>query len=207
MKDTKPYWEMSRIDAPGFNKYSWLYKPENPRAKTSMRSSLATGKLEKFTYSTNPSRNSNRAVSRQLQTPKTPQPHEDMTTIGFRVSNYTSVPVRPALRGMTAPAECGRRDIFKDQHTPIQITHKFSGCPILSVPIDTGKKPKRTIKTRNVQTREKTEHDVPIHEYLFEESVDPHEDIDPWGYTRNEEIPINSKNFRGIKINISRLHQ
>jgi hypothetical protein len=48
--------------------------------------------------------------------------------------------------------------------------------------------------------------EVPIHEVLFEESVDPHEDIDPWGFSRNEKVAAPDATFHGVRLTVSRLH-
>ena len=204
MKDTKPYWETSRLELKSMRKYEWLYKTNPPRVRTAIRSSLATGKPEKVVIHTRP-----RTLKPEI--PPTPpvqssSPYDEIELIGYRPTNYTAVPKRSALRGMTAPAEYGRRDIFQDCHTPIQITHRFSGDPILSIPIEAKKQPKK-ITRRSVQSKQQSEFNIPIHEYLFEESVDPHEDIDPWGYTRDEEIPTSGITIKGMKLNVSRLHQ
>jgi hypothetical protein len=46
---------------------------------------------------------------------------------------------------------------------------------------------------------------APIHEVLFEESVDNREDIDPWGFSRNEKPVVHESVFRGIPLRASRL--
>jgi hypothetical protein len=92
-------------------------------------------------------------------------------------------------------------------HTPVQVTHRFNGGPILSVPITPQPRPARLLSSSlgsAIRTTRKPE--TPIHEVLFEESVQPREDIDPWGYSRNETVVRPDAVFRGLKLTVSRLH-
>ncbi|EAY09177.1 hypothetical protein TVAG_363920 [Trichomonas vaginalis G3] len=138
------------------------------------------------------------------QKPPQPKPDvEDIELVGYKPSEYRAFRQPTPLRGRTAPVEHGSRDIFKDHHTPIQITKKFSGDPILSVPI---RKSKQQIVKRSIlEPMKERDPSVPIHEFLFEESIDPHENIDPWGYTAGEKINHPEAEVGGIKIKISRL--
>jgi hypothetical protein len=83
------------------------------------------------------------------------------------------------------------------------------GDPILSVPLRTSTttKTQRSIpklSTRSV--RRESEAPPPIYEVLFEESIDPHEDIDPCGFSRNEKVVVHEGVYRGIPLTVSRLH-
>ncbi|OHS94349.1 hypothetical protein TRFO_11212 [Tritrichomonas foetus] len=190
MTDSKPYWTMSRLDLQSFGRYDWLYRHPAPQPKIKPKTALAKKQQPPSTS----------------QTMKSTDPADDIELVGYKPSEYKSVPVRPPLRGMTAPVENGRRDVFNDMHTPIQITKRFNGSPIISVPISNTTR--KTIPRRLLKSRRENEEDValPIHDVLFEESVDPHEDIDPWGFSRDEKVVAPDKTFHGMKLTVSRLH-
>lgn len=184
----KPYWTMSRVEVPGIGRYDWLYKQPPPKI---------------------PRKPKTAAIKKPKSPPEPTQsaPGEQVELVGYKPSEYRAVPSRAPLRGTTAPAEFGRRDIFADMHTPIQVTKKYNGSPILSVPIQSysrlSKTRSRSIKPRNSFNEESAE----IHDVLFEESVDPHEDIDPWGFSRDEKVEAPDKVLHGIKLTVSRLNQ
>lgn len=193
MTETKPYWTMSRLDLGNYGRYDWLYKHPSPQPRIKTQSQI--GKTAK---SLKPLHKSKQSAD----------PAEEIERIGFKLSEYKSIPRRPPLRGCTAPSESGRIDTFKDMHTPIQITKKFNGSPIISVPIASSLQTP-TFPHRLLNNRRSTNNNelLPIHEVLFEESIDPHEEIDPWGYSRDEKVVVPDKNFHGIKLTVSHLHQ
>lgn len=190
--ESKPYWPMSRLDLPGLNRYDWIYKSPPPKVPPRTRTAFSNVKLR----------------ASKPEPPKPPQdPIEVMELVDYKPSEYRALPARPPLRGGTVPVEKGSRDLFKDLHAPIQITKRFYGDPILSVPIKSSSRSTRD-HPLNVTRRStaKKPREVPIHEVLFEESINHHEDIDPWGFSRNEDVDMSDIMFHGIKLNVSRLH-
>lgn len=192
MNGSKPYWEMSRIKLEGLGRFDRLYKEQKQRIMTSATKN----------------RNSDRMGSRKnhaiTQKPPPPRPDvEDIELVGYKPSEYRAFRQQTPLRGRTAPVEHGSRDVFKDHHTPIQITKKFSGDPILSVPIRRSRP--QVVKRSILEPMKDRDQSVPIHEFLFEESIDPRENIDPWGYTAGEKIDQPEVDIGGIKIKVSRL--
>lgn len=206
MKDEKPYWEMSRLTLDNLGKYDQLYKDQKQRLRTS-----ATRRSQKRTepqpYRYKPSTAMTRTTPPVVMTAETMQrereyPTDKIELVGYKPSEYKAYRPPTTLRGRTAPVEHGSRDIFKDFHTPIQITHKFQGAPILSVPIKRQKQPARSRSINTKRTRNLTD---PITTILFEESVGQNEVIDPWGYAADEEVVIPEKTFHGIKLKVSHL--
>ena len=191
--ESKPYWPMSRLDLPGMNRYDWIYKSPPPKVPHRARTAFSNVKL--------------RASKPEPPKPPPKDPTEVMELVCYKPSEYRALPARPPLRGGTVPTEKGSRDLFKDLHAPIQITKRFYGDPILSVPIKTSSRASRspTLNPTRRSTAKKTR-EMPIHEVLFEESINPHEDIDPWGFSRDEEVDMSEVMFHGIKLNVSRLH-
>jgi hypothetical protein len=188
MDSGKPYWSASRIDLPYMGRYDWLYNQPQPRIDAL-----------KGLYTAQHCR-------RKPPPPPSPQDIFEFEHVGCRPSEYRSIPFREPLRGMTAPAEGGRRDIFRDLHTPVQITQRFSGDRIFSVPLRLSTVAKKKRRGRpSTQLRSVQRSLAPIHEVLFEESVDPHEEIDPWGFSRNEQVVAPDQVFRGIRLTVSRL--
>lgn len=190
MTETKPYWTMSQLDIKNFGRYDWLYKHPAPQPKIKPKAPLT--KQQKLRAAT---------VTKSFKE----DPADEIELVGYKPTEYKSIPSRPPLRGCTAPVECGRRDIFTDMHTPIQITKKFTGSPIISVPI--ANTTRRNVTSRSIpKPKQQTEDEsAPIHDVLFEESIDPHEDIDPWGFSRDEKVVAPDKNFHGMKLTVSRL--
>jgi hypothetical protein len=189
--EEKPYWPMSRLDLPRMNKFDWLFKSTQPHPSPSV--------LEKAKKPKPPT-----------PTPQ-PRPDPDLTIIehvGFKPSEYQAAPQRPPLRGSTGPWERGPRKGFRDLHTPIQVTHKFNGGSILSVPLKEIKTSRRTHTPPQLAKRSETPkvRHVPIHQVLYEESVCQREEIDPWGYSRNEKVVAPDAVFQGVRLTVSRLH-
>jgi hypothetical protein len=182
--DPLPYWTMSRLELPPLGRFDWLYKQPPPKLPR-------------------------RSASRQVIQPIERSPTNEIVfeRVGYRPSEYLAVPRREPLRGLTAPDEHGIRGAFADLRTPLQITKKFNGDPILSVPIQTSSITARTTPpvVRKRELSKPTETQAGIHEVLFEESVDPHEEIDPWGFSRNEKVVVHEGVFRGIPLTVSRL--
>jgi hypothetical protein len=193
----KPYWTMSRLDLPRFQRFDWLYN--SPPPKVSSNSVVSSKRKQKSAES---------PLTSATCTARGSKP--DVTVIelvGYKPSEYQAAPQRPPLRGATVPWEHGRRDAFRDMHTPVQITQKYNGGPILSVPIRRMPIPGRISRESFASLGSSaSKAEVPIHEVLFEESVDPHEDIDPWGYSRNEKVVAPDATFRGVRLTVSRLH-
>jgi hypothetical protein len=179
--DPLPYWTMSRLDLPHLARFEWLYKQPPPKKPP-------------------------RSASHRPPPPSAPI-SPLFVHVGFRPSEYRSVPRRAPLRGLTAPDEHGHRGAFNDLHTSTQITKKFFGDAIFSVPLQkysvaAGPMAPET-RTRSVPAdRGNT---APIHEVLFEESVDSREDIDPWGFSRSEKVVVHGADFHGIPLAASRL--
>ena len=192
MTDTKPYWTMSRLDIKNFGRYDWLYKHPAPQPKIKPRTSMPKPQKIKTTS--------------MLKSFKDADPTDEIELVGYKPTEYKSIPSRPPLRGCTAPVECGRRDIFTDMHTPIQVTKKFNGSPIISVPIANTTRRVNVSSSILKQKKQEEDESAPIHDILFEESIDLHEDIDPWGFSRDEKVVAPDKDFHGIKLTVSRLH-
>lgn len=193
MTEAKPYWTMSRLDIKNFGRYDWLYKHPAPQPKIKPRTSLAK-----------PQKTKKSALPKSFQDM---DPADEIELVGYKPTEYKSIPCRPPLRGCTAPTQSGRKDIFNDMHTPIQVTKRFNGSPIISVPI--ASVTRRNNNSHNISKTRKPNDDesAPIHDILFEESIDLHEDIDPWGFSRDEKVVAPDKSFHGIKLTVSRLNQ
>ena len=204
MQSDKPYWEMSRITMEGLGRFDRLYKDQKKRIYTTKFKHRATTSLNKTPKKTHILPQATTPKLREKKSPKIDEIGE-IEHVGFKPSEYKAYPKQEPLRGRTAPAEFGSRDIFKDCHTPIQVTKRFQGDPILSVPIKNtpfNVAPKEPPKKRELPRRKLAE---PIHDVLFEESVDQHENIDPWGYSSNEKVVCPEINLRGIHLKVSRL--
>jgi len=182
----KPYWEMSRVEIANLGRFDWFYKNQKTRATTS---ESKPQNEKRIGSSIKPQRK-----------PERNNPLDVIEHVGYKPSEYKAIPPPVPLRGLTAPAEHGKRDIFKDLHTPIQVTKKFMGAPVLSVPIRG--KPESQIAKTVVHKRALNQ---PIHDVLFDESVDQKEIIDPWGFTPQEKVDVPETVFKGIKLRVSRM--
>lgn len=203
MDQGKPYWEMSRISLDGLGRYDRIFKEQKKRLltqKAKTRNSTSTQKTKKPEFAPTPKPTTTIGKRHQKV-----DDIGEIELVGYKPSEYKAVRKQEPLRGRTAPAEFGCRDTFKDCHTPIQITKRFQGDPILSVPIRN--KPFTSIsETPKVRTRSmKRDVAVPIFDSLFDESIDQHENIDPWGYASNEKVVCKEVNINGVKIKVSRL--
>ena len=201
--DTKPYWEMSRIKLEGIGRFDRLYQEQKKRLSTTKVRNRATTSLQK-----KPRKHILPKTS-AIQTRPRPMTKVDeigeIELVGYKPSEYKAYRKQEPLRGRTAPAEFGSRDTFKDCHTPIQVTKRFQGDPILSVPI---KNTPFNVVSRQVPKKRKLpkrELAAPIHDVLFEESIDTHENIDPWGYSSNEKVDCPEVTLHGIHLKVSRL--
>jgi hypothetical protein len=174
--DEKPYWEMSRLELDHLGLFDWLYKKPPPKM---------------------PRRPPLRAPE-PASTPRRFDPADAIELVGYKPSEYRSLPQREPLRSLKPPSECGAPGAFVDMRTPVQITQKFSGDPILSTPIGAGadahrlrKMGSRLPKTRQLRTR----HRAAADEAPWEMDVAGDDVAGP-----TETV------FHGIRLTVSRLH-
>ena len=200
MNQGKPYWEMSRLSMEGMGRFDRLYKDQKKRilsSKAKARNNVVSSSYKPI------------SIPKKVEygQPKLKQKIDDIGEIelvGYKPSEYKAFRSQQPLRGRTAPSECGCRDIFKDCHTPIQVTKRFQGDPILSVPIRRTPVTSSLSKSSSLK-KEKAKRDLPIHEVLFEESVEQRENLDPMGYSANETVNCPEITMHGIKLKVSRL--
>ena len=202
--DGKPYWEMSRLQIDNLGKYDRLFKDQKLRiSKCKTREQERVQKALKFQQK---QKELQKEMLNELQ--KFTDPSENIELVGYKPSEYRAYRTPSILRGMTAPIEHGSRDAFKDYNTPIQIHKKFSGSPILSVPLrSSNKSTSRNNSSSLLPPKRKRKLAGSIHEVLFEESIKHHEAIDPWGYSIDEKVVCPEIVFHGIKLKVSSMEK
>ena len=197
MEDSRPFWEMSQIDINQFGRYDWLYRHPAPQPKII----LSDSQLKKIQKSIDPPPKKSNEYK---------DPADNIELVGYKPSEYKFLPTRPPLKsGRKVYDDFNNHnnikfDAFKDMHTPIQVTKRFSGSPIISVPITSGLRSRKTTSRKSTSRSKRSENALPIHDVLFEESINPREDIDPWGYSRDEKVD-KQITFHGMKLGVSRL--
>ncbi|KAH0790765.1 hypothetical protein GPJ56_005360 [Histomonas meleagridis] len=144
----------------------------------------------------------------RAQTQSTKKPVNDDLNLefsGYKPSEYLALPKRQPLHGSAPPTDFKKiDDVFADMNTPVQITKKFNGGPILYVPISKKKKQQNPNKRINrVEDSPHKSNESSIHEILFEQSINPPKP-DP-------SISLDKANsfettYKGKKIVVSRLH-
>jgi hypothetical protein len=196
----KPYWTMSRLALRHLGRYDYLYTHPPPN------------------YTQRYGSRRDRSSSKSPPPPHTPpaDPGGTINYVGWKTSEYQAAPRRDPLPARPPPpdiADPTADDQFVDLHTPTQITKRFGGDIPLSVPLETFPArelahsspvttPKRKTRSRDGGSRVQ----APIQDVLFEESIlEVREDIDPWGFSRNENVVAPDKVCRAIPVTVSRL--
>lgn len=203
-KDGTPYWEISRLNIEGLGKYDRFLRDQKIRiSRCKTREQEKNQKIAR-----------DRMKEKELQikvlreSRKFTDPSEKIELVGHRHSEYRAYRAPPALRGMAPPTECGSKDVFRDYNTPIQVHMKFSGNPILSVPL---KSASRLAAIENAASslplKKKKKLANSIHNILFEESIKHHEFIDPWGHSMDERVFCPEIVFHGIKLKVSNMEK
>jgi hypothetical protein len=192
----KPYWTMSRLLLARLGRFDYLYSHPPPN----------------YGQRYGPRRRQPESKS----TPPPAEPGQPITYVGCRMSEYQAVPRREPLPARPPPPDVANPTAdnqFVDLHTPIQITKKFGGDVPLSVPIETFTTPESPHSSPVTPPRRKarsrgsgSRFQSPIHDVLFEESIlEVREDIDPCGFSRNENVIAPDKVYRGVPLTVSRL--
>jgi hypothetical protein len=174
--DDKPYWEMSRLELDRLGVFDCLYKESRPKM---------------------PRRPRLRAPE-PAPTSRRFDPADAIELVGYKPSEYRSLPQREPLRGAKPPAERGAAGAFADMRTPVRITQKFSGDRLLSAPIGVGgdryrcrKIACRLPKTRKSRARRR----AAVDQAPKEVEIPGEEVAGPTGTV-----------FHGIPLTVSRLH-